>query len=165
MNHHVLKMTPEVEDSNTGLENVGKLADHVAASLADTYVLMLKTQAYHWNVVGPLFYSVHNLTEEHYTDMFKAVDNLAERIRSLGYPAPTSLKDMIELSEIDEDKGGSNTEDMISNLASDHETAAKRFRNAVEIAENNRDVVTADMLTERMSFHEKAAWMFKALLK
>jgi len=164
MNHNILEMSPGVEASNTGIKNAEQLATSVAASLADTYVLMVKTQAYHWNVVGPLFYSVHNLTEEHYNDLFKAVDEIAERIRALGYPAPTNLKDMVEISEISEDTGNTSTEEMIANLADDHETAAKRFRKAVEIAEENRDVVTADMLTARMAFHEKAAWMFKALL-
>lgn len=164
MSNQVLHMSTSVENLETGLRDTSKLASSVATSLSDTYLLMVKTQAYHWNVVGPLFYSVHALTEEHYNDMFKAVDEIAERIRAIGYPAPTSLKQMIEHSAIKEDDGNPNTEEMIANLAQDHEITAKRFRDAVEAAEESRDVVTADMLTERIAFHEKAAWMLKALL-
>lgn len=164
MNTQVLQMSPSVENSKTGLRDADKLASNVATSLSDTYLLMVKTQAYHWNVVGPLFHTVHVLTEEHYNDMFKAVDEIAERIRAIGYPAPTSLEEMIEHSAIKEDDGNSTTEEMIANLAQDHEITAKRFRDAVEAAEESRDVVTADMLTERIAFHEKAVWMLKALI-
>jgi len=163
MNHHTLKISPVVEESNTGVENAAKLASSVSTCLSDTYLLMVKTQACHWNVVGPLFHSVHVLTEEHYKDMFDAVDEIAERIRALGYPAPTNLGQMIEYSEINDDYGNATAQDMIAGLTADHETVTSHFRNAVEIAEENRDVVTADMLTERIAFHEKAIWMLKAL--
>lgn len=157
-------MKPEVETSDNGVEESKSLAATVAACLADSYLILVKTQAYHWNAVGPLFHSIHVLTEEHYNDLFGAVDELAERIRALGYPAPSSITEMVAMSAISEDIGNPTTEEMIGNLVQDHETAARRFRQCVNRAEENGDVVTADMLTARITFHEKAVWMLKAFL-
>lgn len=164
MTLNVLDMKPDVEQLDNGLELTKSLAAAVSACLADTYILMVKTQAYHWNAVGPLFHSVHTLTEEHYTDMFSAIDELAERIRALGHPAPSSITDMVGLSGISEDIGNPTTDEMITNLIEDHETLARRFRAVVARAEKNDDVVTADMLTSRMAFHEKAVWMLRAFI-
>lgn len=164
MTSSILEMKTDIEYPETGVESAKSLAASVAACLADTYLLMIKTQGYHWNVVGPLFHSVHVLTEEQYTDMFKAIDEIAERVRALGYPAPSSVAEMVAVSGISEDTGNASTEEMIGNLIADHEAAARRFRDAVALAEKKRDVVTADMLTARIGFHEKSVWMLKALL-
>ncbi len=160
----VFDMKPDVEDPKTGIENKQKVAANIVACLADSYILMVKTQGYHWNVVGPLFQPIHELTEQHYNDLFKAIDELAERIRALGYPAPTSIAEMISLTRVQEDTENPTTEEMIQNLIRDHEIVARRFRNSVERAEDVRDVATADMLTQRIAFHEKAIWMLQALL-
>lgn len=164
MTSTVLNMKPDVESLQTGIESATSLAASLSACLADSYLLMVKTQAYHWNAVGPLFHSVHLLTEEHYTNLFEAVDDLAERIRALGYPAPSSFTEMVTMTGLTEDTGNPTTEAMIENLVADHETTARRFRDAVARAEEHRDVVTADMLTTRIAFHEKAIWMLKAML-
>jgi starvation-inducible DNA-binding protein len=160
----VLNMRADVENHETGIESRKKIAGAMSGCLADSYLLMVKTQGYHWNAVGPLFRSVHLLTEEHYQNLFEAIDELAERIRALGYPAPGSITDMISKSEISEDTGNPTAEKMIENLARDHETVARRFRKAAEMADDNKDFVTHDMLTERIEFHEKAVWMLSALL-
>ena len=164
MAHAVLDTKLNIEPIDTGLDDEQKLASCVAASLADSYLLMVKTQGYHWNVAGPLFYSLHNLTEAQYNDMFAAIDELAERIRALGYPAPTSITDMISRSVIEEETGNPTAEQMIDNLVKDHEAVAQRFREFVSRAEVPSDVATADMLTGRITFHEKASWMLRALL-
>jgi starvation-inducible DNA-binding protein len=131
--------------------------------LADTYVLLIKTQGYHWNVVGPLFVSIHELTEAHYQDLFAAGDVIAERIRALGYPAPSSMHDMIPLTVVGENTGNPTAEAMIDALASDHEKVVQRLRDVTETAEKLHDHVTADMLTARMAFHEQAIWMLRAI--
>lgn len=164
MTNVVLNMRADVENPATGIDNKQQVAANLAGCLADSYLLMVKTQGYHWNAVGPLFHSIHALTEEHYEDIFEAVDIMAERIRALGYPAPSSITDMIGLAEIREDSGNPTTEEMVVNLISDHEVAARRFRDAAERADNVRDLVTADLLTARISFHEKAVWMLRAIL-
>ena len=132
--------------------------------LADAYVLLVKTQGVHWNVVGPLFFSLHQLTEAQYQDLFGAIDEIAERIRALGYPAPTSIAHMMPHSAIVEETGNSSAEQMVEALVHDNETVARRLLEAVEIAEGLRDAATADLLTERLRVHEKAAWMLRATI-
>lgn len=164
MTENILAMSPGIEAVDTGLEKKNELAEKLSDCLADTYLLMIKTQAYHWNVVGPLFHSFHVLTEEHYENLFKAADDIAERVRALGRPAPTSIVRLAGRSVVSEDKSDdTSTEDMISNLVKDHEAIVRHFRETVEFAEDATDVVTADMLTARMEFHEKAIWMLRAL--
>lgn len=164
MTVEVFGMKADVENPKTGLDDKYQLAANMSACLADSYLLMVKTQGYHWNVVGPLFHSIHTLTEEHYRDLFEAIDDLGERIRALGYPAPSSITEMVAITGLQEDTEHATTDLMITNLLNDHEIVARRFRACVERAEAAKDVVTADLLTARIAFHEKAIWMFRALL-
>ncbi|MCA8868306.1 MAG: DNA starvation/stationary phase protection protein [Rhodobacteraceae bacterium] len=130
--------------------------------LADTYRLVLKSQIYHWNVTGPLFVTLHDLTEQQYTDMFTAVDVLAERIRALGKPVMISAE-ILAAGPNGQDADASLTADgMINDLLSDHEALALRMRALVAAAEVADDPVTADLATARAGFHEKAAWMLRA---
>lgn len=133
-------------------------------ALGDIYVLMVKTQAYHWNVTGPLFFSLHKMTEEQYEDLFEAVDDLAERLRALGRRAPFTFAAMAEAAAVGEHTGDTTAATMIDTLARDHETVAQAFRTVVERAESVGDSVTADMATERIEAHEQAIWMLRALL-
>lgn len=153
----------------TGIESTDRqaLAQAVGKALAETYVLYTKTQAIHWNVVGPMFYSLHKLTEEQYEDLAEAVDDLAERIRALGAPAPGCFEEFLELSDIEEAprSQGRTAEQAVQMLCADHETAARTFREATRLADEMDDVVTADLLTDRMAQHEKAAWMLRALVQ
>ncbi len=160
----VLGNKADVEHPDTGIENRKRLANGLNGLLADTFVLLIKTQAYHWNVVGPLFVSIHELTEKQYENLFAAADDIAERVRALGYPAPSSMHELIPLTGLGEDTGNPTAEDMISNLARDHETIVQRLRSVTEMAEELHDHVTADMLTERMAFHEQAIWMLRAIV-
>lgn len=153
-----------VEDPATGIEGRKNLADNLSGLLADSTILFVKTQAVHWNVVGPLFYGMHNLTEEQYRDLFEAIDVIAERIRALGHPAPCSVAEMIPLSVIQEFDGPATAEDMVETLASDHEKISTRLRDIVGLAEDQKDAATADLLTGRLHFHEKAVWMLRAIL-
>lgn len=152
----------------TGIESTDRqqLAQAVAKAMAETYVLYTKTQAIHWNVVGPMFYSIHKLTEEQYEDLAEAIDDLAERIRALGAPAPGAFAEFLKLSDIKEAPREKQTaEQAVMMLCADHETAARTFREATQLADEMDDVVTADLLTERMARHEKAAWMLRALVQ
>ena len=73
--------------------------------LASSYTLYLKTHNYHWNVTGPMFTTLHGLFEEQYTDLALAVDEIAERIRTLGARAPGSYSEFAKLSAVKEDTG------------------------------------------------------------
>jgi starvation-inducible DNA-binding protein len=160
----VLDVKSHIENPDLGIDDRKRLADSLAKIVADTYVLLVKTQGYHWNVVGPLFVSLHKLTEEQYEDLFEAGDELAERIRALGYPAPCSLHDMIKDSRVAEATGNPTAEEMVENLVADHETVVRHLREITDLAEELHDQGTADMLTDRMKSHEKAIWMLRAIV-
>lgn len=162
----VLTPKADVIETKTGIPDTdrARLANGLSGVLSDTYTLMIKTHGYHWNVVGPMFRTVHLLTQDHYEDLFAAADELAERIRSLGHPAPSSFSDMTALTIIDEESGAPNAQQIIETLVDDHEKIARRLRDVAEIADELRDKVTADMLTARMHFHEKAIWMLRSTI-
>ena len=132
-------------------------------AVADTFTLALKTQTYHWNVVGPNFHGLHNLFEEQYNDNFAAVDELAERIRALGAPAPGGLQAFKEIAQIADPKTGIDAKGMIDDLIESNETISKSLKAGVETAEENADPSTADMLTARVTVHDKVAWMLRSL--
>jgi len=161
----VLKARVRAETPHTGIEagDAKELADGLSRSLAETYVLYLKTQGCHWNVVGPLFYGLHKLTEEQYQGLARAVDEIAERIRALGYPAPASFSEFLKLSAVDEMTGRRSVQDMVATLIADHETVARTFRELVALADKGNDVVTADLLTDRIRSHEEAVWMLRSI--
>lgn len=161
---HSLNVVGEPKEIASGVKAPETVAEGLANVLADTYVLTYKTQAYHWNVEGPLFYSIHNLTEEHYENMFAAADDLAERIRAVGQMAPMSLGKIQELSVIEDSTKDVSAGDMCQALAKDHERVAHRLHALVKIAGEQNDPVTEDLATERSAFHEQAAWMLKALI-
>ena len=163
MTTEILNMRADVENPQTGIDDRKQLAGTMAACLSDSYLLMVKTQGFHWNAVGPLFNSIHTLTEDHYENLFTAIDELAERIRALGYPAPSSITEMIGLSTLQESTENPTAEEMLKTLIEDHSVVARRFRESVERSDKAGDVVTSDMLTERIKFHEKAIWMLNAL--
>lgn len=140
-----------------------KIAEALGIVLADTYMLFIKTQGVHWNVTGPVFMGVHKLTEEHYENMYEAIDKLAERIRALGHKAPASYTKYGKLSSISDTDKEQSVAQMLAMLIDDHETAVANMRAAIGWCEDKNDYVTADMLTGRMSWHEEAVWMLKAL--
>ncbi|OAN81778.1 DNA starvation/stationary phase protection protein [Jannaschia sp. EhC01] len=161
---NTLNIVPDPDTVKTGVRDVEGIANGLANVLADTYRLTFKTHAYHWNVTGPLFYSVHKLTEGQYENMFAAADELAERIRSLGQLAPMKMADIMERSRVADLDVTPSAGDMISDLANDHEKLAHRLHALIELTEGRRDPVTEDLATERSAFHEEAAWMLRALI-
>lgn len=158
-----LNVVGEPKDIASGVRAPETIAQGLADVLADTYALTYKTHAYHWNVEGPLFYSVHHLTEEHYENMFAAADELAERIRAVGQMAPMSLTEIQKLSVIEDSAEKVSAGDMCKALAADHERVAHRLHALVKVAGEQNDPVTEDLATARSAFHEQAAWMLKAL--
>lgn len=141
-----------------------KIAEGLSHLLADTYTLYLKTHNYHWNVTGPMFATLHTLFEEHYTELAQAVDEIAERIRALGFPAPGSYRAFAELTEIKEETGTPAAEEMIRQLVIGQETVVRTARQIFPVVDAANDEPTADLLTQRMQMHEKNAWMLRSLL-
>lgn len=141
-----------------------KIADGLSRFLADSYTLYLKTHNFHWNVTGPMFQTLHLMFETHYTELATAVDLVAERIRTLGFPAPGSYKQFSALSSVKEEDGVPSANDMIRQLVEGHETVARTARGVFKVAEGVSDQPTCDLLTQRMQTHEKTAWMLRSLL-
>tara|TARA_B100000674_G_scaffold491832_1_gene510612 strand:+ start:2672 stop:3160 length:489 start_codon:yes stop_codon:yes gene_type:complete len=141
-----------------------ELAKMLTQIVGSSHVLYAKIRGVHWNVVGPTFYSLHKMTEEHYEDLNTAIDDMAERIRAIGFSAPTGLSEMMNNSVIDDQTELLPTEGMVKELVDDHEKMARLLRKGVAAAEDVEDVKTADMLTERIGVHEEAAWMLRATI-
>ena len=151
---------------NIGIERAAreKIADGLAHLLADSYTLYLKTHNFHWNVTGPMFSTLHTLFEEHYTELAAAVDEIAERIRALGVPAPGSYQQFAALSSVPEETGVPSANDMIRQLVEGQEAIVRTARKVFPLADEAADEPTADLLTQRMQIHEKNAWMLRSLL-
>jgi starvation-inducible DNA-binding protein len=162
----MLKSEPKaVAELDIGLDAkyCAQASEALTGILAANYRLLIKTHVYHWNVVGPLFKPLHELTEAHYGALFEAADIIAERIRALGHLAPDKLATAAQFSP----KGGVDrltAEHIVHDLIADHEAAVKTMRDAAEAAGDARDKVTEDMLTQRLTFHEKALWMLRAIV-
>lgn len=133
--------------------------------LADTYVLLAKTQACHWNATGPNFFGLHKLTEAQYGELFASIDELAERVRALDVLAPTGLNAMLHLASLQEAPDGPvSTADAARMLAEDNAALADRASDLAEEADDADDLATHDMLVKRIEVHEKAAWLLRSHL-
>ena len=140
-----------------------KLVEALSQVLADTFILSLKTQSFHWNVTGPMFYTLHLMFEEQYEELWRAADAVAERIRALGCVAPGSYCEFSKLTYLRESEGVPSATGMIGELWSDHETCARTVRGALAVSSSAVDAATEDLLTQRLLAHEKAAWMLRSL--
>jgi starvation-inducible DNA-binding protein len=142
-----------------------KIALGLSRVLADTYSLYLKTHNFHWNVEGPMFNTLHLMFMDQYTELWTALDAVAERIRSLGFPAPGTGKEFSKLTSIEETEGQPEALDMVRLLVAGHEAVARTARQVFPAAEKAGDESTCDLLTQRLQVHEKTAWMLRSLLK
>ena len=142
-----------------------EIADGLARLLADTYVLYGKTHGFHWNVTGPMFNTLHLMFMEQYTELWNALDEIAERIRALGLLAPHGGRTLADLASIEEAKLQPAALEMVQELVSGHEAVARTARSIFTLAEAAGDEPTADLLTQRLQIHEKTAWMLRSLLE
>ena len=151
---------------NIGIENgarkeICSLLSHV---LADTYSIFLKTQNFHWNITGKPFYAWHVMFEKQYEELFEAIDEIAERIRSLGGHPEGSFESLLKQSSIKGEQHILSAEEMLERLAADHETLIRSIRKGIPMVEKAQDGATADMLNKRLAEHEKTAWMLRSSL-
>lgn len=153
-------------DINIGIAEKDRKAigDGLGKLLADSYSLFLMTHNFHWNVTGPQFNSLHTMFETQYTELFAAVDEIAERMRSLGVAAPGSFKAFEGLASFGIPEDVSKADDMIAHLVKGQEAVVRTARAVFPAAEKAGDEPTQDLLTRRMELHEKNAWMLRALL-
>ena len=139
------------------------IAEGLKRLLADSYTLYLQTHNFHWNVTGPQFRELHLMFEEHYIELAAAVDDIAERIRTLDVAAPGTYKSFAELSSIKEVEGVPEAKEMVNILTHGHEQVVKTCRKALKLAQEADDESSAALVSDRMRVHEKTAWMLRAL--
>ena len=140
------------------------IADGLSRLLADNYSLYLKTHNFHWNVTGPMFQTLHVMFMEQYNELWIALDQIAERIRALGFPAPGTNSEFARLTSIKETAGVPDAREMVRLLVQGHEAVARTARRIFPAVEKASDEPTADLLTQRMQVHE-TAWMLRSLLE
>lgn len=138
------------------------VAQQLKNLLADSYTLYLQTHNFHWNVTGPMFSQLHLMFEQHYLELAIAVDDIAERIRSLDVAAPGTYTAFVELSSIAEVDGVPTAEQMVGLLTKAHEQVVKTCRKALAVAQQANDESSAALISDRMRVHEKTAWMLRA---
>ncbi|MFN3322787.1 MAG: Dps family protein [Bryobacteraceae bacterium] len=158
--------TATTTNVNIGLaaEQIGGVLETLKRHLADTHVLYVKTRNYHWNVVGRDFQQLHQFFETQYTQLEASIDEIAERIRSLGGDAPGSMVEFLQLASLKEEPGRRRGGDvMLQQLLADHEAVIRSLRESVQRTdEQYGDAGTADFLTGLLEGHEKMAWMIRA---
>lgn len=145
-------------------QQLEKIVHGLSRVLADSYTLYLKTHSYHWNVVGPMFHSLHTMFMDEYTELALAVDDIAERIRALGSPAPGTYRQFTELAVVREDTDLPDAPEMLRRLVAAHEATARTIREVLPLAESAPDQVSTDLLVRRLDVHEKTAWMLRSML-
>lgn len=146
-------------------ENRLEIAGGLKRLLADSYTLYLQTHNFHWNVTGVQFRELHLMFEEHYTELAIAVDDIAERIRTLDVAAPGTYKEFSKLSSINEVDGVPTASEMVKLLTKGHEQVIRTAREVLKIAQKAGDESTASLVSDRMRIHEKTAWMLRATQK
>lgn len=154
--------------ANIGLteKNAQQIALVLNKTLADEFVLYAKTRNYHWNYEGDNFMEMHKFYEGQYEELDEVIDEVAERVRTLGHYAEGRLKEYLKLTDLEEPKSTTDQQEQVRNLLDDHETLVRYLRKQVDaMTDTFKDAGTADFLTGLMQKHEKWAWMLRSYLK
>ncbi len=151
--------------ATTSLQSNHEVVESLNKFLANSYVLMLKTQNYHWNVTGPQFSSLHLLFEGQYNDLFQAVDVIAERIRALGHRAPGNFTIFAQLATVKEEVAAPSANEMLQSLAQDNQALVDSAEAVIKAAQEVDDEGSADLAINRLREHQKAIWMLKSHLE
>ena len=163
MSHQNRKSTPI--DIGIPAAQRTRIAAGLSALLADSYTLYLMTHNFHWNVTGPMFNTLHQMFMQQYTEQWTALDQIAERIRALGHPAPGTYREFAQLASIREVDGVPPAMEMVRLLVAAQEGTARTARKLLPLVGKANDQPTADLLTQRLDVHEKTAWMLRSLLE
>lgn len=153
-----MNSTPSTLEKN----RTKKIAEELGTLLSDTYLLYIKSQNFHWNIVDPKFHSLHVFFEKQYEELAEAVDLIAERIRSLGQKAPGSMKEFLERTRLEESLSPLTGDEMLKALLEDHESIIQWLKEEIEETIQLGDQGSSDLCVERLRAHEKTAWMINA---
>lgn len=154
--------------TQTGIteKNLTCIADILNTWLADEYILVTKTKNFHWNITGANFYGLHMFLKTQYEELDLHIDEIAERIRSLGHFAAGTLSDFLKMTHLTESRSGDlNAKNMLQELLQDHEIIIRWLRTQIDVVEEKyKDAGTADFMNDMMKIHEKMAWMVRSLI-
>jgi starvation-inducible DNA-binding protein len=153
---------------NIGITEKNRQAVALALNqlLADEHVLYNKTRSYHWSIEGPSFMEFHKLYEAQYNELAEMIDEIAERIRTIGHFAEGRLKEILKLATLDEPEVPTAQAEQIANLDSDHETIIIKLRKHIkDFDEKYKDAGSTDFITGILKKHEKMAWMLRSYLR
>jgi starvation-inducible DNA-binding protein len=139
-----------------------QLAELLGQTLADTYILYIKTQNFHWNIIDPRFQFLHEMLEEQYKQLAEEIDELAERIRMLKLRSPGSMQQFLGLGSLEESANDLPGNEMIRQLMHDHDAMANHIRPKIEEATKLGDQGTADLFISHLRSHEKTTWMLRS---
>ncbi len=147
--------------------NSAEVAHSLNRLLADEHLLYIKTRNAHWNVEGPDFLTIHRFFEEQYKQIESIIDDIAERIRTIGhYPEATLAGFLKETHLTEESREKNNSSGFMKSLLEDHQTIIIHLRENIErYATEWKDAGSSDFITGLMETHEKMAWMLRAHLK
>ncbi|MCZ8166374.1 Dps family protein [Silanimonas sp.] len=151
-------------DIGIGEKDRKAIAQGLSVLLADSYTLYLMTHNFHWNVTGPQFNGLHLMFMGQYTEQWNALDDIAERIRALGFPAPGTYRQFAQLATFGEVEGVPSADDMLRHLVHAQQATARSARALLPLANKADDQPTADIATQRLAMHEKTAWMLRSML-
>jgi starvation-inducible DNA-binding protein len=165
MRKGVIAVSKQTIDIGIPEQQRQEVAEKLKVLLADSYTLYLQTHNFHWNVTGPQFRELHLMFEEHYTELATAVDEIAERIRTLGVYAPGTYKEFAELSHIKETDSIPSGNEMVAILTEGHEQIVRTCRDVLAVAQEADDESSVSLVSDRMVLHEKTAWMLRSLLQ
>jgi starvation-inducible DNA-binding protein len=142
-----------------------EMIDSAKVVMADTFRFYLRAHNYHWNVEGPDFYQYHTFLEKIYTEVFEALDTIAEEIRAMGSPVPGSFGRFAELSRLQDERENPSALEMLQRLYDDNEIILSDIQKAYVEAEAAGNHGFSNLMAERQSAHKKHGWMLKSTLK
>lgn len=140
------------------------VVDALTKVLADSYAIYFKTHAFHWNVTGPTFFSLHEMFGAQYNEIWTALDTIAERIRALGGTPPSGPAALGRLASIADAKSNLEANAMVRELYEGNQAALKTIKAALAAAEKAGDQASVDLMVERTDAHDKHSWMLKSSL-
>jgi starvation-inducible DNA-binding protein len=152
-------------DNGLSKEDRKSISKELKTILGTSYSLYVKSQKFHWNVKGELFQILHEELETIYEDLADFNDQVAERVRALGFRAPGSFSEFSSLSEIEESREQDlSTREMIKTIIKDYEALIKLMRSALDEADDCDDSATDDLLSGKLLDFEKQVWMLRSML-